>query len=448
MSEPLETSYDSPRGSGRDAADYPRVVDKEFRRSGGFLSTGVKIVAPLAVLAIAVGTFGYFMKTKPAPVVKPPSERVWNVVTKPVALESVRPQMRVFGKVFAGREVELRPLVAGQIVEVGPNFAEGGIVQKGELLVQVDPFDYQTFLDEAKAQRAEAAARLREIRAELTGATGMLANDEEQLKLRQRDLDRREKLSGKGASSIKNLDDAKMALSEMEQRLIDRKRQIDSLQARVSQQQATINRLDVSVRRAARDLDQARLTAPFNGFLVNADAEEGKRVGVGDRVARLIDADRLEVRFNVSNTQFAELIADGGYEGRAANVYWQGSDGGKPFKAVIQRSGSEIQTASGGVELYAQLTETGSDTRLRPGAFVRVELPGRQYENIVRVPERALYGGDTVYVMKDGRSRAVTVEVAAKVGTDVLVTGALEPGMALITTRFPEMGPGVKVTAQ
>lgn len=404
-----------------------------------------KIILPLIVLVLAGAGATALVKTKPEPERQTPEEKAWVVQTETVRFADARPDLTLFGEVVAGRKVDMRPLVAGRIVETGPNFQEGGIVAKGDLLVAIDPFDYEADVAERTAERDEARARLREIRAEYKGVKTLLKHDKAQIDIRRRDVARREKLRGSGASSVKALDDARLALLDNEQRLADRERAVESWGAKIAQQQATIARLDVALQRAQRDLEETRLVAPFDGFLLDVEAEIGKRIGTGDRVGNLIDAGRLEVRFHVSNAKFAQLRADEGFVGRAARIYWQGDDMAKPFEAVLEREGSEIDTASGGVNLYARLRTGGAESVLRPGAFVRVEVPGRKYPAAARLPETALYDHDTVYVVIDGRLQARKTELLARLGTDILVRGGIRAGETVLTTRLAEVGTGLKV---
>lgn len=407
-----------------------------------------RIIVPLLILA-ACGAGAYaLVKMKPEPERRPAAEKSWVVETETVRIADERPELTLFGEVVAGRKVDLRPLVAGRIVAVGPNFVEGGVVGEGELLVAIDPFDYEAAVAERQAEHDEARARLQELRAEYDGVRELLKHDKAQLEIRRRDVARREKLRGAGAGSVKALDDARLALLENEQIITDRVRAAESWRAKQKQQEAAIAKIDVALRRAKRDLEQSRLTAPFEGFLLDVEAEVGKRIGTGDRVARLIDANRLEVRFHVSNAVFAQLRADEGYAGRTARVYWQGADADTPFEAVLAREGGEIETTSGGVNLYAGLRGVGPDTALRPGAFVRVVVPGRKYSGVARLPEAALYDGDTLYVVVDSRLQARRTQVLARIGAEILVRGGVEAGDSVLTTRLAEVGPGVRVTTQ
>ena len=404
-----------------------------------------KIVAPIVIIAAAVAGAGYLKATRP--VVEPtlPEERVWPVSVVSAARVDAQPELRLYGEIVAGREVELRPLVAGTVIDVGPRFLNGGVVRAGELLVAIDPFDYRADVDEFEARIAESKARIAEIGATITATNQIIAHDREQLALSRADVDRREKLAGTAAVSKKALDDSRLALSRSEQQLLTRGELVNRLAAQADEEQAVLARWKVSLSRARRDLERTRLVAPFDGFLIDTETAIGKRVGVGDRIARLIDAGRLEAKFHLSDRAFARLLAAGGYQGRSARVVWRLAGNDIVHDAVIDRLESEIDATSGGVELYARLDGVGTDTVLRPGAFVEVRVPDRTYADVVRLPERALHRDDTVYTVVDDRLEPRKVEVVVRSGEDVFVRGDLAPDDRIVTVRFPEIGPGVRV---
>ena len=410
------------------------------------MRTLAKIILPLLVLAAGVAGADYLRATKPQISPSQPLERVWTVSAATVVYGNVRPELILFGEVVAGREVEMGALVAGQIVEVGPGFMEGGTLRAGDLLVAIDPFEYQATLDEQEAGLVEARARLAEIEARHRAGIDSLAREREQLELAARNLARIEKLRGKGTVSAKSLDDAIMGHSEQRQRLDEARNSLAAEAARIDQQRAVIARARVATRRARRDLEQTRVLAPFEGFLLETEAELGKRVALNQRLAHLIDAGRLEVRFHLSDAQFGRILAaEGGFKGRPAAITWRTGERRFDFTAIVDRVSAEIEAASGGVDLYARVVDAGLERPLRPGAFVEVRIADRGYQGVARLPEEALYGGALVYVVDEGRLSARQVEVAALVGNDVLVSAGLEEGEQVVTTRFAEIGPGLLV---
>ena len=183
---------------------------------------GARILAPILVLGLAVGGFLYMQATKTIIAPKPVEERIWAVDTVAAVPKDVQPEIKAFGQIFAGRQVELRPLVEGRVIETGSAFVEGGVVRSGDLLIAIDPFDYENARQEREAQVDEARAKLAEIVAERAGALKLLVRDKEQVSLRQRDVTRRQGLVKGGATSQKAVDDSRLALSEARQRQIER----------------------------------------------------------------------------------------------------------------------------------------------------------------------------------------------------------------------------------
>ena len=362
---------------------------------------------PLLIIACTVVIVVVMAVTRPqlAPVDLP--ERVWPVEVIKVELHDEQPMLELFGDVVAGRRSELRALVPGTIVEVGPGFREGAFVAAGELLVQIDPFDYRNDVAEQTALLAEAKANL---------------------ETKRRDLDRVRELFAEKNVSEQALDDAQLALE---------------------QQQASLEQRRIGLARAKRALRDSRLTAPYAGVLSGISVDLGKRLSVSDKVADVIDTERLEVLFTLSNAQFGRIVESGEQvAGRPVEVFWQVGKDKLSYQATVERVGAEIDSTTGGVELYATITPDAL-TLLRPGAFVWVRIPDKHYRQVYRGPESALYGGDTVYVVKENRLVARPVRVLGYVGADILFESSGEPpvrdGDSVVVTQIREGGEGVKV---
>ena len=224
-------------------------------------------------------------------------------------------------------------------------------------------------------------------------------------------------------------------------------RSVARLTARAEQQRATIARWEAALRRDEKDLQRTTITAPFDAFVVDVDVAIGQQVDKRDNLARLIGADGLDVRFHLSAREFARLAASGRFYGRLVRVVWRLGDEAQEFEAVIQRQQSEIDPATGGVDLYARIKSTGFDSFLRPGAFVEVFIPDQSYPAVVSLPNAALHANDTVYKVVEGRLAIQHVTPVMRQQGQVLVAG-IEPGTLVVTSRFPEMGPGLRVSGQ
>ena len=411
-----------------------------------------KVVLPLVILGVAIAGFTYLRATAPKATPKPPEEKVWAVSATEIRYSDESPVIRVFGTVVAGSTVELRPLVAGRIVEIGAGFVDGAVVRRGDTLLVIDPFDYQVDVTDKEAALAEAKAKLSETRAEIRAERQMLAIAREQRVVRERDLKRKRSLRARGTSSRKAEDDALMAFNESKQSVQSRTQLVNRLGARIQQYEAAIKRAEAALKRARRDLEQTRLAAPFNGYLAETRVAVGQRVSTSDRLARLIDADRLEVSFQLTQPDFARLVGvtNGPGEksnliGKRAKIRWRVGRQSFDFDAEIARIGAEIDSASGGISVFARIENADLLSPLRPGAFVEVDLPDRPFKNVIRLPDTAVTGSDTIYAIDGDRLKPHKVAVVRRVGATLLVRADIPPGTRVVSTPFPEIGPGIRV---
>ena len=413
----------------------------------------VRIIVPLFVLAAAGALTFWLIASRPVAKPQDPQEKVWTLSAAPVERISLTPKVEVFGEIVAGSSVDLRPLVAGRVVEVGPALIEGGVVRQGDLLVQIDRFEYDAIVQERGASLAEIKARLDQTAAELRAERALVGTADQQVLLRQRDFKRRADLFQRGTGTQKSVDDAELAVNEALQQLTQRRQTVARLEAQSRQQQAQIQQAEVALLRAARDLQNTRLTAPFDGYILEASAAVGRIMSTGDPVGRIVDAGSLEARFQLTDSDYARLL--GSQEGlldRLTEVIWQIGNTTLSFDARIRRVGAEIDAASGGVFLFARLENAGLEMPVRPGAFVKIAVPDRRYDDVIRLPAGAVEGGEAVYKVVDGRLERTRISILRRFGGDVLIVpdqaSALPDGVEVVTQRFPEIGPGLRVNVR
>lgn len=403
-----------------------------------------KVLLPIVLIFVSLVGAGYLFATKPAIEPTPEEEQVWSVRTAVVDHRDHQPTLKLFGELVAGRDVALRPDVAGKVIEASPKLFEGGRFSKDEMILRIDPFDYQASIDELKAQIREAEARQAELQANQAMEVMTLDLDREQLELVGRDVERFERLSGSRAASEKALDDAKIALSQQTGRVQQREQSIVMVDAMLDQQAATIERLNVALRRAERDLEETEVKAPFSGIIADVSAQIGKQLNSGDTILRLIDDQNFEISFQLPDSDFGRLW-QGGLIGRDIVGHWRLGKTTFDIEAKISRVVPTIDASSGGVTVYAGITENVENIPLRPGAFIEVEMPDRLYQNVVELPASALFDGNTVYVVEDERLRPETVELVAAYGQQILIQADLENGQPVVTSRLAEIAPGLKV---
>ena len=404
------------------------------------------VLVPIVLLAAGAVGASYLIRTKPRVEPSPPTERVWTVDAVAVRLTDEQPDIQLFGKIFAARQIQVRTLVTGQVVKIHPNLVEGGLVRRGEVILAIDEFEYRSALKESEARLAEVRARIVEREARRLAETQALKRDREILAVLARDLKRARQLRKRGNISVQSLDKKRLELSRQQRAIVLRQNGIDAEAARLEQEKATIERLDVAVQRARYNLERTNVRAPFDGVFQNVTAQAGQRLSVNDRVGSLIDTGRLEARFHISDAQYGRLTGTSqGVIGRKARVIWRVGQRELVLNAVVARVGAQIDTASGGVELFARIENREAAASLRPGAFVEVLIPDRVYARVAKVPETVLHPGNVVYGVDDGRLVQRRAAIVGRVGNDVLLRGGLSEGERLVTTQSVAIAPGLRV---
>lgn len=419
------------------------------RRSGRLarFSRGLlKTVLPFVMIAAGFAGFKYLKATRPEAPKQPQIERAFAVETIPARRASTQPRLTLYGNTVAGRQFDIRALVAGRIVKTHDELREGGRIGAGETLLSIDGFEYVSARDEAKAQRAEIAARLAEQQASLAADKTSLAHATAQLALAKADVDRALELSRRGNLSDRSLDDRRQIVLQRQQAADQLANSINVWQARIDQTRTAAERLDVAIARAERRVEETELKAPFDAYVTEVTAQVGRMTSANDKVATLIDRDWIEAQFSLSDSQFGRIVAVGGkLEGRAVEVRW--TLGGKTFSypARIARIAARIASVSGGIDVFARVLDPATPVPLRPGAFVELGLNDIRFDDVISVPNTALYDGNTVYVVNNDRLAPRRVTVVGTNGGDLLVRAEIADGDQIVTTRMSTPGQGVLV---
>ena len=410
----------------------------------------LKWLAPVMVLLIAVLIAGYLEATKPQLKPSESVEREWLVDLVTTSIGDQEYFVKAYGEVIPERDLEMRSLVSGQVIEVSPNFKDGGIIDSGEMLLQIEPFEYVSTMNQAKAELSSASALLKEYKAQLRAEERSADQNKIQLELAIRELNRRKKLLTQKVVSEKHVEDAAILASERERIEGLSTETVRAYAARLERQESVISSAEIFLQRTQRDLKNTKLIAPFEGYLTSTSAAVGKRLSINDRVARLLDLKQLEVMFHLPDSEYGKLISSdgGGLEGRIITVVWRFGQQTREFVAAIERVSSEIKSETGAIRVYAQLFTDSESILIRPGTFVEVIMPGPIFPKSVKLPENALHESNSVYVSVGGRLEKRLVDVLGRTGNEIIVRGELSDGDKVVISRFAEIGPGIKVRTE
>jgi membrane fusion protein (multidrug efflux system) len=211
----------------------------------------------------------------------------------------------------------IAPQVAGRVLRVP--VSDNQEVRQGTVLFEIDPSDYQTKLDEARAELAaargradQAAAQISVDRARVEQERAGVAAADAEAKRAEADS-RRYHDVGSLAVSASQLDlastqaqssAAQVAVALNRQRAIEAQLGLD--EADIQTARAEVMRREAAVRQADLDLSYTRVVAPLAGFVTHRGVQPGDYVQVGQPQLALVPRE-VWVIANFKETQLAHM---------------------------------------------------------------------------------------------------------------------------------------------
>ena len=366
------------------------------------------------VLGAFVFGFNYLVGTKPVVEQTILKEKVWSVDVSPVSIKDAQPEFVAYSTVKSMRQVNLQLPLTGVVNFISPNFKEGAILKKGELLVGLEDDRQILALEDTDTK----------IKAEKINVSYLQKQSELRLKIAHRI----QKMKERSAATDASLDEAKLSLVITENQL--------------AQTEARISELEILRKKQIKDIDDTQLIAPFTGSLSKVSIASGQRVTNASTIGVLTELNAKEVPFIVPAEVFVNL---GSLLNSEVSLIWKsGVDDLATTKGIIKRYQSEIDKIDGGGTLYAEL-EDNSSNFIPVGAFVEVVYKGFNLNKVVMLPESALYANEKVYAVINGRTVARNVEIKYRSDGKIWVSGELEENDLIITTRLLGLSAGMKV---
>ena len=321
---------------------------------------------------------------------------------------------------------------------------EGDRVEAGQLLVELDPRDFSFRLAQARAQIDELEAQ---VQSERTGHETDLAALEQERKLlaiAQDGVQRASQLTKQRVGSQTDLDIAEQELARQALAVSNREMSIADFPARQRALEAKLASARAGFDEIALELERAPVVAPYDAIVAKVSVTAGDQVRKDDVLLTLYAIDSLEVRARIPAPFQAELTASLQAAGRLPAT---ATVGDRTLQLSLERLAGEA-SASGIDGLFDVEDEEGL---LRAGQMIALRLDRPPQEGVVPAPFGAVYGGDRVYKLVDGRMKGVPVRSLGSWFTEtgeerLLVQAAdLAAGDRLIVTHMPNAVDGLRV---
>jgi RND family efflux transporter MFP subunit len=366
-----------------------------------------KWLLPTAVIVVAYGIATVIRNSGPQVevIVPEPQAVVIRVVT--AVPSEVQLTVSSQGEVDAEHSIELISEVAGKVRQPSSAFVTGGYFNVDDVLLQLDPTDYELAKIRAAAAVAEAAEELAIERSEA-------------------------ELAKEGLFPLK--------------------------EAKVASARAQLQSAEAELAQAEADLARTYVRAPFDGRVLFTQVDLGQYVSKGELLARIFSTNRAEIRLPITDQQLRYLEQPFG-SGRDAGplntpVIVHAEVGGQKLKwqGYLDRMDGAVDNdnrvwyAVAYVDDPYGLQSEVPVTPLVVGLFVKAEITGRTVNDVYKLPRSALRNGDRVLIVDaDDRLRQRQVEVLRTDYDFVYVATGIEAGQRVCISPIDTFVDGLLV---
>ena len=407
----------------------------------------------LLALVIGVAVLAALVGTKPEPPREPHAADPIVVRALTVSPVEVAREHRGYGVVRAVRTADVSAEVAGVIVEKPARLDEGTRVDRGELLLRIDPSDYTDRMNNLRGTLAGLDAQIAQLDVEADASREQAALADDAADAIEREIERLRVAADRGAATANEIDQQVRARIAVLRERVAAGERLAAIPSRRTELDARIQTARSELDRAERDIARTVVESPIAGVVQAVDVEVGERVMVGQRLARLVDASRLEVPLRLPLAATASLRL-----GDPVLLTTDGTDGER-WDARIVRLAPEADASTRTITVYAELEQDTPEDRapaLPPGRFVLGSVFVHEAEPRIIVPRGAV-ADDRVMVIDDtGTARSQRVEVAYYIEAQhpELVNGetqwavirqGLTPGDRIAISNLTKLRPGSRV---
>ncbi len=337
-----------------------------------YLTILIAIVVTAAALALA----NYWLANKPRANRAPKTVSVPLVETLKPAIKNHQTTLHAMGNVIASQSVNLTPRISGLVISVSPQFVEGGLLKKGESLVELDATDYLLAIKQSENDVAKA-------RYNLTIEQGQQTIVKREAQLLGSEL--------KGQS----------------EELVLRKPHLELAKAALTAAEA-------SLKQAHLNLERTKPVVPFNAIITSRNANVGAWMpafSTGTPLAKLVGTDTfwINVSVPVDKLRWLKIPEINGSQGSEAKITYESAWGKDVFReGKIKRLQAEIEPEGRMAKILVEIDDPlcqKAENKTKPplmlGTYVQVALKGSTLNNVIELPETTLHDGKTLWLLTE-----------------------------------------------
>jgi len=376
----------------------------------------IRIAVSLVILVIGVGTAFYLKNSAPRTKKRPPTKLAPAVRVETLQSFGYQIVVTAMGTVIPAREVVLKSRVSGEIVEIHPEFTEGGFLKTGTKIIQIDPVDYKLALAHQQSAVTDAEYALK-------------------LELGHQAVAKRE---------WELLNTARPG-QDMEKELALRKPHLDKARANLAAAEAEL-------KTAMLNLDRTRIMAPFNAMVRSKAVDLGSQVTPQEPLAELVGTDAYQIQASIPVDRLGWIKIPrraGDPASKARIIYGKGHECEGTVVRLLGDLAAEGRMARVLVEVLDPLNFNASRRDLPPlliGEYVQVKIQGRKLDGVFKIPRTAVRDNSVVWIVRENQTLEIRkVRPVWRDADIVLLQDGLKTGERLIVSDLPAPVAGMPV---
>jgi membrane fusion protein, multidrug efflux system len=410
------------------------------------------LVPPLLAGVAAVGVLVFFRAT-PQRADESEARRTMRVLE--VAAVDVTPRAFGHGTAQPGQVWRAVAEVRGRVIEVHPQLRPGAMIAEGELLLRIDPAEYELAVARLEAEIAQAAAQLDELAVAEANERASLEIEQASLALAERELARLHGLHQRNVITITEVEQQSRSVLAQRQSVQKLGNSLRMIPQQKKTLEATLAAKRAGLAQAELDLGKTVIDAPFALRLAEVNIEPGQFLAAGQALFEAHGTARTEIEAQIPLDQLRNLIdpehgvplplvMDEATIGRLFNfaviVRFRSGDFQAEWQGRVARLREQFDPRTRTIGLVVVVDRPyekavpGKRPPLVQGMFCEVELRGAVRRGQIVVPRAALHDGHVFVLDGDSRLRRRPVDVAFVQGDFAGLQGGLEEGERLVVS--------------
>jgi multidrug efflux pump subunit AcrA (membrane-fusion protein) len=369
------------------------------------------------------------------------------ITTAAAIVRDVPQFVEATGSLGADEQTDVASNVGGRVASVSVDL--GSYVQKGAVLIRLDPADARLRLQqlEAQAQQAQSAVRQAEEKIGLRpgqqfdpARVAEVGSAKAALDLADKQLRRFERLIESGDVSRAQYDQQKAQRDQLQQQYEAALAAARQNYAGIATARAAAAAAEAQVAQARKGIADTTIYAPISGYVAERPADVGEYVTTASKIATIVRTNPLRLRIDIPE-QYITLVQSGQSVAVTTSAYAD-----RTFAGRVARISPNVTSASRTLTVEAEV-ENGQGL-LKPGQFATVRIQMPKPERAVLIPASAVRTQEAtshVFVIHDGRAEDRLVQLGQAEGELVEVKTGLREGELVATSNLEQLKDGALV---